>query len=114
MDNMSTVFGRHIGKKSKTNKTRPSDKIYFFQYMQMRGNALTIFDNSLEDEHYPQLATYLAERSNNGLQGQEVANTVRELNRQIRSMPIKISRNKLLLNLPYLEKGECKKNQKSS
>lgn len=86
-----------------------SDKVYFFHYFLLEGQSLMAFDNLMEKSSYPTLRKYLENRLGDSNAAGDISAQLRQLNGTIASMPAKVTRQFVQINLPRYERGECEK-----
>lgn len=84
-----------------------SDKMYFFHHFLIDRERLIGFDTTIEDSDYSEAERYLQDVAQDGGVTSEVIARTKFLNQTIRSMPAKIRKRNVLLNLPREDQGKC-------
>ncbi len=84
-----------------------TDKLYYFHYFLIDGERLIGFDTSIEEEDYADAERYLHDIAQDGGVTSEVIARVQHLNTKIRSMPAKIAKREIMINLPREDQGKC-------
>lgn len=112
VDNLSNVPLRYIkGARPKEDQDKPlpsaRDRIYFFQYLLYDDGRVYGFDSLLDDEEYPKLDAYVSDRVQDAGVSSEVIARVRHLNTTLRSMPARITRHAIVVNLPRHDRAKC-------
>ncbi len=96
-------------KRLKNGKRIPdaTDKIYFFHHFLIDRDRLIGFDTTIGEEDYVDAERYLEDIARDGGVTSEVLARAKYLNQRIRSMPAKIRKRNILVNLPREEQGKC-------
>lgn len=83
------------------------DRIYFFNYLLISGNQLSVLDNSAPKSAYEDLKKYLSAAGEPVGVLLDVPQQVEKLNTALRSMPVAVDGLEMKLNFPVFDIYEC-------
>jgi hypothetical protein len=83
------------------------DRIYFFNYLLINGNQLSVLDSSVAKSAYEGLKNYLAASGESTGVVLDVPARVEKLNTALRSMPVAVDGLEMKLNFPVFDIYEC-------
>jgi hypothetical protein len=83
------------------------DRIYFFNYLLINGNQLSVLDSSAAKPAYESLKKYLAAAGESAGVVLDVPVQVERLNTALRSMPVAVDGLDMKLNFPVFDIYEC-------
>ncbi|HQH26422.1 MAG TPA: hypothetical protein PLP17_03425 [Oligoflexia bacterium] len=83
-----------------------ADRVYFFNYLLISGEVLSVIDSTTPKTNYDKLRTFLGSSASRAL-ASEITAQVERFNNTLRSMPVNIQGRDMKLNFPVFDMYEC-------
>ncbi len=87
--------------------TLTPDQIYFFQYLMIEGDRVTVFNTEMTSRNYNELVAHLTGKYMRAEDATSIVRKVRKLNQDLRSFSIVGVETVFEINLPHVEMGLC-------
>lgn len=103
-----TYFENPLRPKRATPGYRASDKIYYFAYIYIHGDALEVLDSQMAAPGYDRLRSYLLSNGGDANAAESVVNRVHFLNDVLKSASVELHDTHITLDLPHHDTEKCK------